>query len=203
MSAVDRDQNAHEDERVVKSASEQKPTPVVRDQSRIAQQSDSRADRSDSDSKKLNSGEIEEKLRIIREGWSDNILPSTIDGDPAYHYCWLSTTNQSDPIYRRLHIGYELVRANELPGLALQNRVPSGEFEGCISINELILAKIPNELYQELMSINHYERPMQEEELLRANMELDEVDSSGRRLGEVYGDGIQNLAQRVRRPVFD
>lgn len=180
------------DERVIKQT-----------ETKFAQNSGIRADRSDEDKQKISGSSIEEKLRIIREGWSDNILPSTIDGDPAYHYCWLSTTNQSDPIYRRLHIGYELVRANELPGLALQNRVPSGEFEGCISINELILAKIPNELYQELMSINHYERPMQEEELLRANMELDEVDSSGRHLGETYGDGIKNLAQRVRRPVFD
>ena len=180
------------DERIVKQT-----------ETKFAVNSGARADRAVEDVKRVEGSSMADKIRAIREGWSDNILPSRIDGDPAFHYCWLSTTNQSDPVYRRLQLGYELVRADELPLMALQNRVPSGEFEGCISINEMILAKIPNELYQEIMAINHYERPLQEEELLRANMELDEADSDGHRLGQVYGDGIQNLGQRVRRPVFD
>jgi glycine cleavage system pyridoxal-binding protein P len=103
-----------------------------------------------------------------------------------------------------LRIGYELVRHEELSYLGEQNRVQSGEFAGCVSINELILAKIPVELYQEIMLINHHEKPMQEEELLRANMESDETDSNGRPLGETFGEGIQNLAKRtVRRPAFE
>jgi hypothetical protein len=167
-------------------------------------QSESRKDRSTEDKERFADNALESKLRAIRTGWSDNILPDII-GEPGYHYCWLSTTNQSDPIYRRLRIGYELVKFDELKYLGEQNRVQSGEFAGCVSINELILAKIPNELYQEIMCINHYERPLQEEELLRANLESDEQDSDGRRLGQSYGDGIENLGRRVnnRRPMFE
>lgn len=165
-------------------------------------QTEMRKDRAASDGERVADASLASKIAALRAGWSDNILPD-IDGDPAYHYCWLSTTNQSDPIYRRLRIGYELVKHDELKYLGEQNRVQSGEFAGCVSINELILAKIPLELYQEIMFINHHEKPMQEEDLLRANMDSDEEDSNGRRLGEAFGDGIANLGRRVSRPRFN
>jgi hypothetical protein len=176
----------HEDERIVKTNFEH---------------SEMRADRATADKEREVDDALRSKIAALRSGFSDNILPD-VEGEPGYHYCWLSTTNQSDPIYRRLRLGYELVKHDELKYLGEQNRVQSGEFAGCVSINELVLAKIPNELYQEIMYINHHEKPMGEEELLRANMEGDEEDSNGRRLGESYGDGIQNLGRRVSRPTF-
>lgn len=179
-----------QDERIVKTSFSSSP---------------GREDRAASDDEKIqNDGtanSIAEKIAALRDGWSDNVLPD-VKGDPNFHYCWLSTTNQSDPIYRRLRLGYELVRSSELPYLGSQNRVQSGEFEGCVSVNELILAKIPMELYNEMMLINHYEKPMQEEQLLKANMDSGEEDSNGRQLGEKYGDGINNLGRVVRRPNF-
>ena len=166
-------------------------------------QTESRKSRAAEDTERVVDDSLRSKLAALREGWSDDILPD-IEGDPNYHYCWLSTTNQSDPIYRRLRMGYELVRHDELKYLGENNRVQSGEFAGCVSINELILAKIPRELYQEIMLINHYEKPLQEEELLRANMDSDEKDSTGRPLGEIYGEGVEKLGQRhPRRPVFE
>jgi len=175
---------------------------VVKRQSNIPQV-EGRQNREAADNERLNDAAMTDAIAKLREGWSEDILPEIIGGDPNYHYCWLSTTNQSDPIYRRLRLGYVLVKADELPYLGEQNRVQSGEFAGCISINELILAKLPLPLYQTIMSINHYEKPMQEEELLRANMVSDEEDSSGQRLGKAYGAGIEKLGQRTRRPDFD
>ena len=166
-------------------------------------QTEGRQNREASDKERMVDTAMDDAITRLREGWSEDILPEVIGGDPNYHYCWLSTTNQSDPIYRRLRLGYALVKADELPYLGEQNRVQSGEFAGCISINELILAKLPLPLYQTIMSINHYEKPMQEEELLRANMVSDEEDSSGQRLGKAYGAGIEKLGQRTRRPDFD
>jgi len=165
---------------------------------------ESRQDRSAADKERVVDDSLKAKIAALRSGWSDDVIP-VIEGDPNYHYCWLSTTNQSDPIYRRLKLGYELVKFDELSYLGEQNRVQSGEFAGCVSINELILAKIPKELHHEIMLINHHEKPMQEEELLRANMETDDKDSDGRQLGQVFGDGIENLGQRSgirRRPTF-
>lgn len=200
-------QNENE-ERVVKRSENQAPVLRVERSENLSNvsskvSSEIRKDRSFEDAEKNEDESLKSKIAALRQGWSDDILP-TIDGDPRYHYCWLSTTNQSDPIYRRLRIGYELVRWEELSYLGEQNRVQSGEFAGCVSINELILAKIPMELYQEIMLINHHEKPMQEEELLRANMVSDETDSNGRPLGESFGEGVESLARRFnRRPTFD
>lgn len=196
--------NANE-ERVVKRSADAAPPAVNRTgalSSASRAEGEGRQERAQEDAEKTFDESLKAKIAALREGWSDDILP-TVNGDPRYHYCWLSTTNQSDPIYRRLKLGYELVRHEELSYLGEQNRVQSGEFAGCVSINELILAKIPMELYQEIMLINHHEKPMQEEELLRANMASDETDSKGRPLGEAFGEGIENLARRVnRRPMF-
>ena len=183
------------------TSSKQDGRLVQRDNSAAA---DPREDRSAADKGRIVDDSLKAKIAALRAGWSDDVIPN-VEGDPNYHYCWLSTTNQSDPIYRRLKLGYELVKYDELSYLGEQNRVQSGEFAGCVSINELILAKIPKELYEEIMLINHHEKPMQEEELLRANMATDDQDSDGRPLGQVFGDGIENLGQRAairRRPTF-
>ena len=192
------------EERVVKRSADAAPAVnragALSSASRV--EGEGRQERAQEDAEKTFDESLKAKIAALREGWSDDILP-TVNGDPRYHYCWLSTTNQSDPIYRRLKLGYELVRHEELSYLGEQNRVQSGEFAGCVSINELILAKIPVELYEEIMLINHHERPMQEEELLRANMASDETDSNGRPLGQTFGEGIENLVRRVnRRPTF-
>lgn len=144
---------------------------------------------------------LSERKARLRAEYTQDILPK-LQGDPRFHYCWLSTTNSTDPIYRRLQLGYELVKPQEFPELAKQHAVTSGEFAGCVAINEMILARIDIELYNELMLINHYERPLQEEELLKANAVRDDEDSDGRPLGMIEGDGIKRLGTRVRPPNF-
>lgn len=161
-----------------------------------------RASRSVEDSERmLEEQTIQQKLSMIQAEWNDDILPA-IPNDSKYHYCWLSTTNPSDPIYRRLRVGYEIVKADEMPTFGEQNRIKSGEFEGCIAINEMVLAKIPLRLYDEIMRIVHFDRPNEEEELLKANIVKDEEDSSGKQLGKVEGEGFNKLGPKVGRPSF-
>jgi hypothetical protein len=97
--------------------------------------------------------------------------------------------------------GYEPVRAVDVPGFA-QYKVTQGEFEGCVACNEMLLFRIPEELYQEIMMVFHHERPMEEEEILRANavQAVNERDSNGRDLGQ--SEGFDSLARRVRPPQF-
>jgi len=142
---------------------------------------------------------IEERRRMIRAEWAQDVLP-TPPQVPGWHYCWLSTTNSTDPIYKRMQKGYEPVKAMDIPGFA-QYKSTQGEFEGCVSCNEMLLFRIPEELYQEIMMIYHYERPNEEEEILKANAvdNLKERDSNGRNLGEVE---LNALARRVRPPSF-
>lgn len=140
----------------------------------------------------------EERMRMIRSEWDQNVLPQ-VPQVPGWHHCWLSTTNATDPIYKRIQRGYEPVRAADIPGFA-QYRVDQGEFEGCVACNEMLLFKIPQELYQEIMAYFHYEKPMDEEEILKANAQRNEQDSNGRSLGEV--EGFDGLARKVRPTTF-
>lgn len=143
---------------------------------------------------------MDERKALLRREWEADLLPSIEDPNGYWHYCWLSTTNNTDPIYRRLKLGYELVKYEVMSTLGIQNQITSGEFVGCVSINEMILARIPQELYREIMTINHHERPMTEEELLKANSVMDEEDSEGNRLGMAFGDGINRLGENRRAP---
>lgn len=196
---------AKDDERLVeKSSAKISASPAASrglEDKTLLQMNDGRESRAVEDTARNMDEAMLAKIAELRSGWSDSVLPD-IKGDPNYHYCWLSTTNQSDPIYRRLRLGYELVKFEELSYLGESHKAQSGEFAGCVSINEMILAKIHVLLYQEIMLINHHEKPMQEEQLLRANLDKDETDSAGRRLNEKFGDGISNLAAPTRRPVF-
>lgn len=141
---------------------------------------------------------MEERRRLIRSEWSQDVLP-TPPATPGWHYCWLSTTNSADPIYKRMQKGYEPVKAVTIPGFA-QYTATQGEFEGCVSCNEMLLFRIPEELYQEYMLVMHYERPMDEEEILKANAVQQDQDSDGRKLGQI--EGFDTLARQVAPPTF-
>lgn len=117
---------------------------------------------------------------------------------PGTHYCWLTTTNPSDPIHRRLRIGYRLVKAEELPDLDVYAvRGEGQEYAGHIVCNEMILAEIPEERYQRMMHEFHYKMPLAEEAGLRAQTEgfvQEHRDSKGRPLVTVES-GIAELGR--------
>jgi len=139
-----------------------------------------------------------ERRAMLRTEWTQEVLP-TPPKQAGWHFCWLSTTNSTDPIYKRVQKGYQLVKASEIPGWT-QYRVDSGEYADCIAVNEMILSKIPEDLYQDIMLYLHHELPMEEEEMLRANAQkaVSGEDSNGRPLGEVEGF----TSRRVSTPHF-
>lgn len=144
----------------------------------------------------------EERRFNIRSDWDQEILP-TPPKIPGWHFCWLSTTNSSDPIYKRMQKGYQPVKTEEVPGF-MEYKVVQGEFEGCVACNEMLLFKIPDEIYQEIMTYFHYEKPLEEEEMLSAAAKnaVEGSDSNGRKLGKVEGEGFENLIKRARKPTF-
>lgn len=142
---------------------------------------------------------MEERRRMMRSEWTQEALP-TPPAVPGWHFCWLSTTNSTDPIYKRMQRGYVPVRTDEVPGFG-QHKITDGEFQGCISCNEMLLFKIEDELYQEAMSYFHYELPNEEEALLRANIASQQANArSGKIQTEV--EGFDTLNRQVQRPVF-
>ena len=142
-----------------------------------------------------------ELIRAFAQEMYNNILPETpkIEG---YHTCWVSTTNASDTPQRRESHGYERVRPEDIPGYD-HITLTQGIFAGCIGLNEMILMKLPIDLWHMFMKIAHDDRPFEQEDRVRdAVRYVQEIAKDGG--GDVYlGTGTNELvAGRRRQPNF-
>ena len=144
----------------------------------------------------------QERRRMWSDEWTQSALPKVPDM-PGWHLCWLSTTNSYDSIDKRIRLGYVPVRADELPGFE-NYKVKAGEDVGFIACNEMRLYKIPMDVYQDVMLQMHHERPMEEADKIRVQVEnlQGARDSRGRSLGQVEGEGFGDMDRNVKIPVF-
>jgi hypothetical protein len=165
-----------------------------------------RQDRSNGESSRLAPEEkfisMQERRRMWGEEWTQSALPK-LPEVPGWHLCWLSTTNGYDSIDKRMRMGYVPVKADELPGFE-NNRVKSGEHIGYISTNEMLLFKLPMDIFQEAMTYHHHELPMEEVEKVKVQMaNIQGRDSSGKPLMSVEGEGFGSIEQQPNKsPVF-
>ena len=143
----------------------------------------------------------EERRRAFRSEWLQEALPTPPE-IPGFHLCWLSTTNQYDPIHKRLRLGYMPVKAEEVHGFETY-RVKSGEHEGFVACNEMILYKLPIDVYQDLMAEMHHYAPLDEQEKVQVQQDqmLGAKDSRGKPLVMIEGDGMK-FDQTAKVPVF-
>ena len=140
----------------------------------------------------------DDRLQMFLETFANSSLPQ-LPPIPGYHQCWLSTTNTKDTIHARLRIGYELVRPDEVPGD--QNlKLANGEYAGCVGINEMVLAKLPDNLFQRYMKHLHHDKPMEEASKLRYRAEALKDEAQGYGADLEIGDGIQQVDRQVRTP---
>ena len=143
--------------------------------------------------------------KMWSDEWTQSALPKVPD-IPGFHLCWLSTTNSYDTIDKRIRLGYTPVLADELPGYE-NYRVKAGEHVGHIACNEMLLFKIPMDLYQRVMTHFHYQKPMEATQAIMERMEelQQGVDSSGHKLLKTEGEGFGNVAKSSynRPPVFE
>ena len=124
-----------------------------------------------------------ERAEAFRDKWQNSALPDLPQNIiPGFHLCWLSTTNNYDSIDKRMALGYEPVKASELgksfEGLGKMN---SGKFEGCVSCNEMVLFKLPEEIYQEVMKMLHLEDPLEHQRNITANVRSASQEGKGGR----------------------
>lgn len=113
-----------------------------------------------------------ERIDAFRDRWQNSALPD-IPKDilPGFHLCWLSTTNTYDSIDKRMALGYEPVKASELgKGFEGLGKMSSGKFEGCVSCNEMVLFKLPEDIYQEVMRMLHLEDPLEHQRNITAQV---------------------------------
>jgi hypothetical protein len=128
-----------------------------------------------------------ERLDAFRDKWANSALPDLPNGIiPGFHLCWLSQTNTYDTIDKRMALGYEPVKASELgAGFDALGKMTSGKFEGCVTCNEMVLFKLPEDVYQEVMRMLHLEDPLEHQRNITAQVrETAESRRGGRSLLE-------------------
>lgn len=167
--------------------------------------SDSRSSRDNADVSRVQEDGLAlsaaERRRMLRQDWVQEVLPTPPEIS-GFHLCWLSTTNSTDPIHKRMQLGYQPVKITEVPGFE-QYKIDGGQFDGCVACNEMLLFKVPMQVYQDLMTIYHHDIPLEQEQAIRDRiMQTQEVDSNGRPLGSVEGDFNQLGKPLARTPQF-
>lgn len=143
----------------------------------------------------------EERLEIFRNTSFQHTLPE-LPAIKGYHVCWLTTTNPRDSIITRTRWGYEPVRASDIPGWD-HTTIKTGEYAGCVGINEMVAFKLPLRLYEMYMKEHHHDGPLKEEKKLSAVLEV--IAQQAREAGAhvEMGDGSASLGKAARRPIFE
>ena len=144
----------------------------------------------------------DERRKMWKDEWTQSALPN-VPELKGWHVCWLSTTNSYDSIDKRIRLGYTPVKSEEIPGFE-NYRVKAGEHDGCIACNEMILFKIPEDRYQDIMAHFHHDMPL--EEATKIKVQAEHVvgrDSNGKSLGQIEGDGLGNIDRPKPAPHFD
>jgi len=133
----------------------------------------------------------DDRLEMFRMQMHNDALPD-LPNIPGYHVCWLTTTNSRDPIQRRMRIGYEPIKAADVPGMEFAS-VKTGEWSGLIGVNEMLAFKLPLSLYQKFMQEAHHDAPLREESKLTETAEMmrRQAEGSGSTLFE--GDGLMEM----------
>ena len=135
----------------------------------------------------------DDRLQMFQQALFNDALPD-LPNLPGYHLCWLTTTNTRDPIHRRMQLGYEPVKPEEVPGMQYAT-LKTGEWSGFIAVNEMLAFKLPMSLYQRVMQEAHHDAPLREEQSLADQSDAirEQLMRSGSNVTE--GDGLSELRQ--------
>ena len=144
----------------------------------------------------------DDRLEMFRNQLFNDALPDLPD-IPGYHVCWLTTTNPRDPIHRRMQLGYEPVKPEEVPGMEYAS-VKTGEWTGFIGVNEMLAFKLPQSLYERFMQEAHHDAPLREEDKLAEVAEIMREQAARAGASLIEDEGMQELRgdYHPRRGIF-
>ena len=140
-----------------------------------------------------------EREAMLRNEFAQEALPKP-PKIPGWHTCWLSTTNSYDPIHKRVRIGYVPVKFDEVHGMD-QFAVKEGEWAGHVSCNEMVLFKVPDDIYQSIMTLSHHTMPMEEEAKIKEQLKNGPTGADKKTDMEL-DEGFRDLAV-AKRAQFD
>lgn len=135
------------------------------------------------------------------DDWNFDRLPMLPD-IPGYRNTWLSTTHSTDTVARRMRLGYEPIRPEEVPLLKHLQLKGGVENEGMIACNEMLAFKIPEKLYQRYMTHFHHVRPQEEEETIREEIDRQQNIAEASK-GRIDLEGGMEDLGKASRPIFN
>ncbi len=142
----------------------------------------------------------QERVDMMNALYFQHALPD-LPKIPGYHTCWLTTTNPRDPVHGRVRLGYELIQARDVPGYE-QSGLRGGEFDGCLSVNEMIAAKLPLHLYEAYMRELHHHQPLMAEQSLVQEAQSKQEEAKGMGGALIIAPGTVELGQDPGAPSF-
>lgn len=159
-----------------------------------------RTSRSMNDRKFTGDRELTDHVRASskRDEFTQNILPDPPQ-IPGFKTIWLSTTHQSDTIPVRMQRGYMPVKLEDIPGYEAW-ALKSGEWAGFVGSREMLLFKLPVELWAQDMHYMHHEAPLAEEQGIKDSVMGLKRDLEQQGTKIEVGNGIDSLAAKVRAP---
>jgi len=182
-----------------------KPKKLSRD-TKLGSTSESKRDRRNDDREVTEDRVLtdQERLDEFRQTMFQSALPDLppIEG---YHVCWLTTENPRDPIHGRIRLGYEPIRESDIPGWTHAS-LKTGEWAGCIGVNEMVAFKLPLHLYEAYMKEAHHTQPLFEEEKLsdaRKNAEAEASEVARGAVSFELEDGQADLGEAPEPPPFE
>jgi hypothetical protein len=101
----------------------------------------------------------------------------------------------------RTRLGYVPIKVEEVPGWE-HISAKTGEYVGCIAVNELLAYKIPTNLYMMYMEEAHHNQPFQEEQKLKNVLDLIKREAEERGANVEAGEGNEELG-KYRVPIFE
>ena len=142
----------------------------------------------------------DERVAMFRQQFFQSSLPD-LPPIPGWHTCWLTTTNPRDSIQMRIRLGYEPVKPEDVPGWEYAS-MKTGEWAGCIGVNEMLAFKIPLALYEKYMLEVHHNAPLSEAEKLTSTADAIREQARGMGADVIEGSGISELRKPVPVPTF-
>ena len=144
----------------------------------------------------------DDRLEMFRQQLFNDALPD-LPELPGYHTIWLTTPNPRDSIDRRIRLGYEPIKPEEIPGMEYAS-IKTGEWAGFVGVNEMLAFKLPMSLYQKFMQEAHHDAPLREENKLAETAEImrEQAARAGAKL--IEGDGMTEMYDQAPHvPVFN
>lgn len=134
-----------------------------------------------------------DRLEMFRKNLFQDALPD-LPPIPGYHVCWLTTANPRDPIHRRVMLGYEPIKAADIPGFEFAS-LKTGEWSGCVGVNEMIAFKLPLSLYESFMQEAHHDAPAREEQRLQDVADMLREQAAASKTQLIEEDGTRELGR--------